>query len=149
MPLPLVMMRDLKRGVALSLVHLDPDGTTCRANATAERVIDEKIQVASLGIEGQKQTAVTIAYPATEGQRSYVPGHRRRRGKCWVERFHPIREGFSHRYSVLLHLQTSEDFRQAMRATWRSARSAKSIHRWSEAILTPFTKRVSSCCPTG
>lgn len=119
MPLPLVMMRELERGVALSLVHLDPDGETCGADVTDKRVIDERIRVASLGFEGQNQTAVTIAYPATEGERSYAPG--RRSANRLVERFHPIREGFSHRYSVLLHLQRSESFPQAMKAAWRCA----------------------------
>lgn len=121
MPLPLVMMRDLNSGVAVSLVHLDPDGATCRADVTAHRVIDERIRVASLGIEGQKQTSLTIAYPATEGQRSYVRGPGGRSAKGMVERFHPLGEGFSHRYSVLLHLQPTRDFPQAMRAAWRCA----------------------------
>lgn len=121
MPLPLVMMRDLERGVALSLIHLNPDGGTCRADVSAQRVIDESIQVASLGIEGQEQTAVTLAYPATEGERSYVPGRGEHGSKRLVERFHPIHEGFSHRYAVLLHLQIADDFPQAMRTAWRCA----------------------------
>lgn len=126
MPIPMAMMRDRNSGVALSLVHLDPDGATCQADTTANRVIDARIQVAALGFAGQEQTAVTIAYPATEGSKTYLrsgngqtgAGQRPRR---MVERFHPIREGFSHRYSVLIHLQSSADFPEAMRAAWRVA----------------------------
>ena len=125
MPLPLVMMRNLNNGVALSLIHLEPDGSTCSADYAAERVIDRRIQVASLGIYGQEKTAVGIYYPAAEGERSYVrsPGGRRnsRHRKRWVDRFHPVQDGLTQHYKVLIKLDHSTGFPQAMRTAWRTA----------------------------
>lgn len=127
MPLPLVMMRDPRSGIALTLIHLEPDGTTCLADYTPARVVDARIQVASLGVFSQWNPAVAFYFPATEGERSYLraPGRRGNRGNLqpqrWVERFHPVQPGVKHTYKLLIVLAETQDFPSAMREAWRTA----------------------------
>ena len=127
MPLPLVMMRNKHNEATITLIHSEPDGSNCLADYEAGRVIDGRIQVASLGVFSQENTAVALYYPATEGERSYIriPGQRRGRNKPqpkrWVERFHPVQAGVRHTYKVLINLSEQFDFPKAMRHAWRAA----------------------------
>jgi hypothetical protein len=125
MPLPLVMMRNKQNGCTISLIHLEPDGSTCMADNKGERVIDERIKVASLGFYSQKNTAVSLYYPGAEGERSYIRKHgeKREKGntKHWVERFHPVQIGVHHSYKVLINLSEHHNFPEAMRQSWRLA----------------------------
>jgi hypothetical protein len=124
MPLPLVMMRDKLSGVALTLVHFSPDGKTCLADYAPERVVDAEIQVASLGIFGQANAAAALVYPASEGERSYLLRRAQGRGgrartSGWVERFHPVKPGVQHAYSILICVSQQPSFPRAMRQAWR------------------------------
>lgn len=124
MPLPLVMMRHKRRGDTVTLVHLEPDGSTCLADYSGDRVIDGRIQVASLGIISDEKAAVSFCYPATEGERSYLRSRtlpRDENAKRWAERFHPVEPGVSHRYKILVHLSEERAFPHAMRNAWRTA----------------------------
>ena len=121
MPLPLVMLRDKVQGLTLTLIHANPNGATCVADYSANRVVDARIQVASLGVFGQANASVAILYPASEGQRSYLRrGGLKGKPSGWVERFHPVQPGVKHSYSVLISLSQQPDFPQAMRQAWRS-----------------------------
>ena len=122
MPLPLVMMRNKNNGATITLIHANPNGSTCLADYGAGRVMDERIQVASLGVYSRDNPAVTIYYPASEGERSYLFGRSRGgRTRGWVERFHPVRGGVKHSYTVLIGLTEQSDFPNAMRHAWRTA----------------------------
>ena len=125
MPLPVVMMRNRATGTAITLVHLEPDGSTCPEDFAAARVVDARIQVASLGIFGQQKTGLALYYPAAEGERSYARTPKLkgnpRKAKRWVDRFHPVQPGVSHRYSVLIGVGESDGFPQAMKNAWRMA----------------------------
>ena len=123
MPIPLVMMRDKLQGTTLTLIHSSPDGSTCLADYTPDRVVNPRIQVASLGVYGHTDAAAAFYYPASEGQRSYL---RRSRGRGsqtqpdgWVERFHPVQPGVKHVYSVVIALSQEPSFPQAMCHAWR------------------------------
>jgi hypothetical protein len=59
LPLPLVMMRHINDGVTIALTHCEPDGTTSAEDDRADRVVDGRIQVASLGVWSQENPAVT------------------------------------------------------------------------------------------
>jgi hypothetical protein len=117
MPLPLVMLRDKLQGITLVLIHSHPDGATCLEDYASERVVNSGIHVASLGVFGQANAAVTFCYPASEGQRSYLL--RRSHNRGWVERFHPCQTGVQHAYTLLIGLSQQPDFPQAMRHGWR------------------------------
>ncbi len=125
MPLPMVMMRDKHGGATITLVHLQPDGSTCLPDYAAQRVIDQRIQVASLGVFSRKNTAVSLYFPASEGQRSYIrssAGQRRNReAGRWVERFHPVKQDMQHGYKMLIHVSEHDKFPRAMRQAWRVA----------------------------
>ena len=127
MPLPLVMMRHRDRGLSLSLAHLDPVGSTCNADRNPNRVIDARIQVASLGFERHHGCDAIFAFPAVEGDCSYIGATRRRQTRQLVERFHPIGQGSRQEYEVLIHLQKTNDFHQAMRDTWRYSFELSSV----------------------
>jgi hypothetical protein len=127
MALPLVMMRDKRSGNTVTLVHISPDGSTCLNDYAAGRVIDGRIQVASLGVRWQQNPAVEFCYPATEGERTYLrprtPGGSRNAApaKCWAERFHPVQSGVKHSYTILINLGVEPDFPRAMRQAWQMA----------------------------
>ena len=125
MAMPLVMMRNKKSGTTITLTHSDPDGATCLADYTSGRVVDERIQVASLGIWSPQHPAVSFCYPATEGERSYLRGKGAKRNagdrKHWVERFHPVQIGVKHSYKIVIRLSVETDFASAMRHAWRTA----------------------------
>jgi len=117
MPLPLVMLRDQLQGITLTLIHAHPDGATCLEDYSADRVVNAGIQVASLGVSGQANAAVTLCYPASEGERSYLL--RRSHNRGWVERFHPCQPGVKHDYAIIIALSQQPGFSQAMRQAWR------------------------------
>lgn len=121
MPLPMVMMRNKFNGSTITLIHYQPDGSTCMADNSAGRVIDDRIHVASLGILSKENAAVSLYYPATEGERSYFREQGTRGAKQWVERFHPLKQGVHHSYKVLIDLSEQPDFPLAMKHSWRIA----------------------------
>jgi hypothetical protein len=125
MALPLVMMRSKINGATILLAHCDPDGATCLADYQPGRVVDGRIQVASLGIWSPENPAVSFCYPATEGERSYIRGSGGGRGaaagKRWVERFHPVKSGGKQACKIMIGLSVEPDFSAAMRQTWRAA----------------------------
>ena len=125
MPLPMVMMRNRHNGSTITFIHYQPDGSTCLADNSTGRVIDDRIHVASLGILSNENTAVSLYYPATEGERTYFRGQGSNRNisgsKHWVERFHPVKSGIKHAYKVLIDLSENPNFSSAMRHSWRVA----------------------------
>ena len=125
MALPLVMMRNKNNGTTITLTHCDPDGTTCLADYQSSRVVDGRIQVASLGLWSHENPAVSFCYPATEGERSYLrsreTGRSTDESKRWVERFHPVQTGVKHSYKIMIRLDVTPDFPTAMRQAWRAA----------------------------
>jgi len=123
MPLPLIMMHNSRNGVSLSLIHAAPTGATSATDLGAGRLVDDRFQTASLGVFGQSNPALSIYYPGSEGERSYL-ARRAGRGaypQQWVERFHPVRFGTRHSYTVLIDLAVEPSFPSAMRRAWRIA----------------------------
>jgi hypothetical protein len=123
MPLPLVTMRNTNSGNTITLIHLAPDGSTSLSDNEPGRVVDGRIQVASLGVLSRNNPAVAFCYPAAEGERSYLreSGRGRDSTKRWVERFHPVQAGVRHSYRILIDLSVEPDFPTAMRHAWRTA----------------------------
>jgi len=125
MALPLVMMRIKSSGATITLTHCEPVGTTCLADNRSGRVVDGRIQVASLGLWSHENPAVSFCYPATEGERSYLrgPASGRSAGQRthWAERFHPVQAGIKHSYQIMIGLSCETNFPAAMRYAWRTA----------------------------
>jgi hypothetical protein len=123
MPLPLVMLRHPADGATVTLIHAHPDGATCLADCSAGRVVDSRIQAASLGIAGQKNPALVICFPGSEGDRSCLTSRRRASNNKpgWSERFHPVQTGVKHTYEVVMDVSVEPDFHTAMHHAWRAA----------------------------
>ena len=120
MPLPLVMLRDRKLGAALTLLHVAPDGGTCPEDQAADRLVDARLQFASLGLTSPAHPALTFRFPGTEADRTYL---RRKRGPSvrGAERFHPLKTGVPHGYQILVAAAEAPTFPVAMRNAWRLA----------------------------
>lgn len=122
MPIPIVMLRDPVSGVTSSLIHLSPDGSSCLEKLDEDRLIDPRLQFASLGVQGQTAPALTLLYPGSEGSRTYVrPPARTFETAGWSERYHPVVGDVSHAYQVRMSFGVFESFPAALRATWRRA----------------------------
>ena len=122
LPIPLVMVRDPVDGVTVSLVHADPDGTSIIEDLNDTRIIDEDLQFASLGVQGQASPALTLLYPGSEGSRTYArPNRHLLKTDVWSERYHPVEADVPHSYEIRLSFDTYETFPEALKATWRRA----------------------------
>lgn len=118
--LPLVMMRDTSGGSTLSLIHRDAVPSTFAGEDGLNRIIDQRIRFASIGVQRiLGRTGLALWYPGTEGDKTYVYGPSRQRR--WAPRSHPVRDGFSHAYRVIVRLNRTPDFVTAMRDAWRYA----------------------------
>jgi hypothetical protein len=120
MPLPLVMLRDRETGAALTLVHVAPDGGTCPEDQAADRLVDARLQFASLGVTAPGHPAVTFRFPGTEADRTYLRGKTGPSGRG-AERFHPLKTGVPHGYQILVAAAEGPTFPVAMRDAWRLA----------------------------
>ena len=118
LPLPMAMIRRRSDGLALSVIHTQPDGATFPAEDAVGTVIDERMQFASLGVVQKDGVAVAMAFPGAEKDQSGIGG---RRELPPTERFHPVREGLSQHLRLTLHLATSANFDDAVRDAWRTA----------------------------
>lgn len=123
--LPFIMLQDDTTGTAISLAHLanTPD-TAPRSNANESSqawIVDPSVQYGSIGAQQVPATALGFIYPADEGDGNYV-GNRSTR---WVRRSHPVQQGFTHSYTLALHMSDatnntgSADFAKALKHTWR------------------------------
>ena len=121
MPLPLIMMRSSRDRTSITLIHADPDGSTCLADFGADRVVDGRLQVASLGVYSPENPLIAFCCPGSEGDRSYIWGASQEPGQQWVARFHPVQVGVKHSYTLLFMLSEDPDFAGAMRRAWRTA----------------------------
>jgi len=117
LPLPIVMMRARHSGITLALGHYKPDGSSFLGDRGLQRVVDERLQFGSLGVQNTHRPTAVFLFPGTEGEKTYVNGGRVE--KRWALRSHPIRKGVKHSYRILMRLTHSPDFPSALRETWR------------------------------
>ena len=116
LPLPLFMLRDRRDGVTLAVIHQRPDGGTFSGEDFSSRIIDARMQFASLGMENNSQPSVGLLFPGTEGEHSLIWGGS---GPAkWAYRSHPVRLGFTQTYSLVARLTVEPDFPTAMTRTW-------------------------------
>ena len=120
LPLPLVMQRDKRSGVTLTLTHLGGDPTTFAGEDGLDRLTDARLQFGSVGITNTDGPAPTFLFPGTEGARTYTYGSSPV-GDCWAYRSHPVRAGVPHSYRLLIQAARAPDFPVAQRRAWRTA----------------------------
>ena len=118
LPLPVMMQRDTRSGVTLSLAHLDGVPTTFAGEDGRGRIIDARLGFGSLGILNTENPSPVFQFPGTEGERTYIQGSSLE-GNRWAYRSHPVQAGFSQQYRLLIQFGRTPDFPAAARRTWR------------------------------
>ena len=119
--LPFVMMQDPSTGTALSLAHIDATPSSGSDETNQSWVVNSSIQYGSIGAQRVPQMDLGFIYPADEGDGNYVGN----RSLLWTRRSHPVTEGFSHAYTLAIHVgqyrlqNGSANFRAALKNTWR------------------------------
>lgn len=123
LPLPFVAAVFANSGTA-QLTHVRADGSTLPNEDFTARIVDERLQFASLGFlnyagpPSPPQFLIAIQYPGSEGDRTYVwkPTDR------WANRSHPLSLAFSHNYTVQFAWQPgSTSYHEAAKSAWRGA----------------------------
>ena len=120
LPLPLIMQRDRRTGVTLTLAHLGGDPATFAGEDGLNRLIDARMQFGAIGIQNTRGPAPTFLFPGTEGERTYTYGGSLK-GNRWAYRSHPVRVGVAHNYRLLIQVGHTADFPEALRRAWRAA----------------------------
>lgn len=118
LPLPLMMLRDKRSGVTVTLAHLGGNPTTFAGEDGLKRLSDARLGFGSLGILNTDRPSPVFQFPGTEGERTYTFGGSLL-GNRWAYRSHPVQLGFSHRYRLLIQLRHTADFPAAVKECWR------------------------------
>ena len=137
LPLPLFMLRELDNGATLAVTHLHPNGATFTGEDYRARLIDGRMQFASLGMENRAQPLVGLRFPGTEGERTLIGGLSTNRNWAW--RSHPVTAGFTQNYSLVVRLNLESDFPTALAHTWSAARR----------LFSPADRPLERPCRTG
>ena len=112
--LPLAMIREKDTGNTLTLMHYKPviDVAQNPGGGMPGEVNDE-LQYGSIGYNLQPVLSVDFRYPCAEGPRTYDSGWRNQL-PVWSKRYHSIKEGNSHTYSIALIPDKQADYNEAM-----------------------------------
>ena len=117
LPLPLVMWRSREDGQMLTLSHAYAYPETFFEEKGLPRIVDERMQVASLGFMQEDRTAMVFCFPGNEGEKTYVG---RTQGKAWAFRSHPVKKGVRHQYRLAISFSTAPDFAGAVQLAWKT-----------------------------
>jgi hypothetical protein len=126
MPAPLMSAR-FKDGSTLAVLNSAPNGSTTHAEGNdfshASRA-DERFLFGSIGAqEDTKTIQLGFLFPSSEGQISYgrKSSEHATAHAAWRRRYHPIKDGFSHRYEVSFRFDQADGFNELMSKSWRWA----------------------------
>lgn len=115
---PFVMAMDRESGITLSIGHASPNAHTFKEEDFLPRLVDERMQFGSLGLERlDGGISAGFLYPGSEGEKTYIEGGSASRR--WALRSHPVREGVEHSYTLVLRLGGHSSYPEAVRDTWR------------------------------
>jgi hypothetical protein len=117
LPLPLVAARDVQTGSTLSMVHTGADPATFEGDAGLERVVDERMQFGSLGVDRRGDLALMFLFPGSEGEKNRTSGSP---NQGWSLRSHPVRTGVAHRYALSLKASSTSSYAAAVEQTWKA-----------------------------
>ena len=114
--LPLAMLREKITGTTLTLMHYNPriDVGQNPGGGTFYEVNDV-LQYGSIGYSIYPSLSVDFHYPCAEGPRTYeVAGRKRDAKTIWSKRYHSVKEGNIHSYSVALIPDKKDNYNEAM-----------------------------------
>ena len=120
LPLPVIMARDLRTGITLSINHIGGNPTTFAGEDGLNRIVDERMQFGSLGFVNTGNLEASFLFPGTEGERTYTHGGSKA-GNRWSYRSHPVRNGFSQNYTLVICVNSAADYPTAVAHTWKTA----------------------------
>ena len=126
MPAPLMSAR-FADGSSVSVLNSAPNGATTHAEGNdfshASRA-DARFQFGAIGAqEGAETIQLGYLFPGSEGQISYgrkssaeATAHAE-----WRRRYHPVQDGFTHRYEVSFNFNQTATFNEFISDSWRWA----------------------------
>ncbi len=115
---PFAMAMEHGSGMTLSLGHYSPDAQTFQGEDFLARLVDDRMQFGSLGLERLGSgVGVGFLFPGSEGEKTYISGGSVE--KRWALRSHPVKAGISHSYSLIIKVDEQPRFPDAVRSTWR------------------------------
>ncbi len=121
--LPLAMLREKSTGIALTLMHYKPviDIKENPGGGIPGEANDE-LQYGSIGYTLQPELSVDFCYPSAEGPRTYEPVQRKTDASpVWSKRYHQVRKGNQHRYTIVLIPDKKNSYNEAMISSFRTA----------------------------
>lgn len=118
LPMPMCLVHRPADGVTARVVRPTATGRTIDWEARRGRalLVDAGIEVASLGPVGLIDPALSVVYPAMEGERTYCGGAAP--AVQWAERAHPLDPGVAHAYEAEFVLDRWPGFESAMLGAW-------------------------------
>ncbi len=140
LPLPCIMLMDKQSGATFSIVHKDPEGNTFKEEDGLNRIIDERLKFASIGLKNNAHPSIGITYPGSEGERTYVLGASTE--KRWAYRSHPIKNGFEQNYNMAFRVSKEENFNAAVKNTWTTYFRLFSPEIYSCNIETIYNQQI-------
>ncbi|WP_419875878.1 hypothetical protein [Candidatus Pristimantibacillus sp. PTI5] len=119
LPVPLMMMQSKESKAYVTLCHVGPEPRTGFHEMTADWLVDESFQYASLGIKKSPVPSVRYLFPGSEGEKHYVGPNHLDKVSGWARRSHPVKTGVPHSYQFIIKTGIADGFASAMRQVWR------------------------------
>lgn len=114
--LPMAMLLEKKSGNILTLMHYKPNinvANNCGGGSSGE--VNDELQYGSIGYTTCPVLSVDFHYPCAEGPRTYEGGTRvNGNSPVWSKRYHKVKSGNSHAYSIAMIPDSNIDYKDAM-----------------------------------
>lgn len=132
--LPMVMLRDSVRHSAFSLAHLHPAiSVGGHAGGGVAGEVCDSLRFGSLGYTMEPGRAVVFRYPSAEGPFTYEPKPEHKRATpVWSDRYHTVRPGTTHSYSLSIIPDRSSSYNDAM------SRSFSATYKLENPAIAPM-----------
>ena len=106
--LPLVMFRNKKDGTTITIIHKDSDPQTVMVD-NYDEYVSEYYQYGALGIQKNDSTINELfIFPGSEATRRGGRGYR----------YHPVKEGITHKYTLFINITKSDSYAEAQKNSW-------------------------------
>ncbi|ARN55835.1 hypothetical protein STSP1_00201 [Sedimentisphaera salicampi] len=110
---PFIMMQNTGDKYHLTLAQEAPEpSSSFSGDDFRPRIINEKLQYGALGIRKEPKPLIGFVFPGTEQDRTYVGS-----GGTSTLRSHPLKQGITHNYNLILKSGSSPDFNRAAENT--------------------------------
>ncbi len=115
--LPSSMARNRENGNYLMLVHLSPE-INVEFPVGDDVIVNDEVRYGSVGYSFDSTLALDFVYPSSEGPVTYE-----RDGAEWRRKYHSVKAGNSHSYSISLISGNSDNYSDAMVDSYKKAYS--------------------------